>query len=181
MPEEHLLVDASRGGPLPEFDVRHHEVLLVGVLQHISQVSLQPHAQQEATSNLLDLYDLLSTLIEVDLHVVARSVATIQRLDQDGGTVSLEDAAQSVDVDLKIEQVLFGTFFLRVIGYVQFHELVEASEPVTERRVFNALFISDHKVVESHQRLNRVHQEVTVARNRADRVREERQVHDLRQ
>lgn len=55
---------------LSQLDVRHHEVLLVFVSQHIFQVSLQFLSQEVATSDFLYFDDLESSFIEVNFDEV---------------------------------------------------------------------------------------------------------------
>ena len=56
--------------PLSQLDIRHHEVLLVFVTQHIFQVSLQFLSQEVATSDFLYFDDLQSSFIEVNFDEV---------------------------------------------------------------------------------------------------------------
>ena len=63
---------------------------------------------------------------------------------------------------------------------MKFHELVEASESVTERCVLDSLFIGDHEVVQSKETLHTVNEKVTIAWNAAHGVAEQRQMNDLR-
>lgn len=71
--------------------------------------------------------------------------------------------------------------FVTIICDVPLHILVETSEAVTKRGIFNPLFISDHIVVESLETWDRVYDEVTVTRNGAHWVGKQGDVHDLRQ
>ena len=75
--------------------------------------------------------------------------------------------------------MLFCTWFIAVVSNVPFHVLVEPAEAVTKRGVLDSLFVCDHEVVKGLETGHRVNNEVTVARDGADRVSEESDVHDL--
>lgn len=126
-------------------------MLLIGILKHILQISLQFYPEQPASSNLLNLDDFLTSFIEVDLDIVSRSVTSIQALNENTWTVPLENSSQSVNIDLQVEQVLFSRLLFRIVGNVELHELVETSETVTEGCIFNSFFIGNDEVVEGKQ------------------------------
>lgn len=96
----HGLVNSPGSRSLPQLDIRHHQVLLVLVLEHVSQITLELCPEQESSCNLLNLDDLLPSLIKVDFDVVPGPIAPIQALYQDTRTISLEYSPQSIDVDL---------------------------------------------------------------------------------
>ena len=104
----HRLVDSACCCSFPELNVRHHEVLFIGVAEHVFEVLLQLESQKETTSYLLNFHDLLPSLIEVNLDIVSGPVSTIETLNQNTWTVSLKYSPQSVHVDLKIEKVLLS-------------------------------------------------------------------------
>jgi len=83
-------------------------VLFVTVAQHVLQIFLQLQSQQVATGNLLDFDDLQSSLVEIDFDEVSGSIATVQTLNENTWTVLFEDPAQSIDVDLQVEQMLLS-------------------------------------------------------------------------
>ena len=83
-------------------------MLFIGVSEHVFEVLLQLEPQEETTSYLLNFHDLLSSLIEVNLDIVPGPVASIETLNQNTWTVSLEYSPQSVNVNLKIEKVLLS-------------------------------------------------------------------------
>ena len=62
---------------------------------------------------------------------------------------------------------------------MELHELIEASESVSEGGIFDSLFVSYNKVVQSQERLDAVDQEVPVTGDAANWVAEQSQVHDL--
>lgn len=64
---------------------------------------------------------------------------------------------------------------------MELHELIEASESVSEGCIFYSLLVSYNKVVQSQERLDAVDQEVPVTGDAANWVAEQRQVHDLRE
>ena len=72
------------------------------------QVSLQFDSEQESSGNLLNLDDFLTSFIEIDFDIVTRSVTPIQALDEDTWTVPFENSSKPINIDLQIEQVLFG-------------------------------------------------------------------------
>jgi hypothetical protein len=128
-------------------------MLLVCVPQHVFQVFLEFDSQKESSGNFLNLDDLLPSLVEVDLDVVPGPVAPVEALNEDARAVSLKDTPESVNIDLKIEQMLFCGLFLGVIRNVELHELVETSESISKRSIFNSFLVSYHKVVEGQKRL----------------------------
>ena len=67
-----------------------------------------------------------------------------------------------------------------VVGNVPLHVLVKSTETVPERGVFYSLFVSYHVIVKGSQTRYRIHDKVTVAWNRADRVCKQGQMHDAR-
>tara|TARA_B110000285_G_C15076848_1_gene591255 strand:- start:412 stop:810 length:399 start_codon:yes stop_codon:yes gene_type:complete len=131
-------------------------MLLVCVPQHVFQVFLELDSQKETSGNFLNLDDLLPSFVEVNLDVVPGAIATVEALNEDTRAISLKDTPESVNVYLKIEQMLFCRLFLGVIRDVELHELVEASESVSERSIFNSLFVGYNKIVKSQKRLNAV-------------------------
>lgn len=104
----HRLVDFPCCSSLSQLNIGHHEVLFVTVAQHVLQIFLQLQSQQVATGNLLDFYDLQSSLVEIDFDEVSGSIATVQTLNENTWTVLFEDPAQSIDVDLQVEQMLLS-------------------------------------------------------------------------
>ena len=96
----HYLVDTLGSGSLPQLDVRHHQMLLIGVHQHVSEVFLEFESQQEPSSNLLNLNDFVPSFVEVDLDVITGAISSIKTLDQNAGRVSFKDSSESVDVYL---------------------------------------------------------------------------------
>ena len=75
--------------------------------------------------------------------------------------------------------MLLSTSLVTVVWDVELHELVQASESVAERGVFNPFFVSDYEVVKRFEAGNRVNHEVPVARNGTDRICEQSYVHYL--
>jgi hypothetical protein len=106
LPLNHQIEDSPGGGPLPQFNIGHHKMLLVSVLQHLEQVFLQLLSEKESSGYFLDLHGFFLPFVEVDLNIVPGSVPSVQTLDQDGRTITLEDSAQSIGVYLKVENVL---------------------------------------------------------------------------
>jgi len=104
----HRLVDFPCCSSLSQLNIGHHEVLFVTVAQHVLQIFLQLQSQQVATGNLLDFDDLQSSLVEIDFDEVSGSIATVQTLNENTWTVLFEDPAQSIDVDLQVEQMLLS-------------------------------------------------------------------------
>jgi len=84
----------------PYFLISQEEILLAGVREHVSQIIFELLPHKPASGHLLNLDDALLPLVEVYLHEVPLSVASVQRLYDYGGTVSLEDSFQPVDVHL---------------------------------------------------------------------------------
>ena len=68
---------------------------------------------------------------------------------------------------------------MTVVRDVELHELIQPSEPVAERGIFNPLLIGDYEVVKGLQTSDRVYHKVPVARNGADRICKQGDVHDL--
>ena len=176
----HCLIDSSGSCSLSEFNVGHHEVLFICVPKHIFQILLEFLSQQETSGNLLNFDDFLPSLIEVNFHIISWSITTVLTLKQNTWTVSFENSSKSVNINFKIEKMLLGWFFLSVVWNVKFHEFVETPESVTERCIFDSLFISDYEVVKSQKWLDTVNKEMTIARNAANRVAKKSQVDDLR-
>lgn len=154
-------------------------MFFIGILQHIFQIILQLQSQQEPSCNLLDLDNFLTSFVEVNLHVVTRSVASVKTLNQNTGTVSFKYSLKPIDVYLQVEQMLFCRLFFGVIWDVQFHKFIEAPKPVAKGCILNPFLISYDEVIERQQCLDAVNQEVTVAGNAAHWVAEEGQMHDL--
>lgn len=73
----HGVIDSSCSCSLSELNVRHHQMLLVGVPEHVLKIFLKLAPKKETSSDFLDLDYLLPSLIEVNLDVVSRSVASI--------------------------------------------------------------------------------------------------------
>lgn len=147
-------------------------MLLVGVSKHVPQVILELLSATVTSVNLLNLNDFLLSFVEVDLSEIPSFVTSVQRLDKYSRTIPFKNPLEPVNIDLKVKQMLLGGLLLGVIGDVQLHELIQASEPVAKRSIFNPFFVSNGVVVQSQQRLYRVHQEMSVARNRAHWVAE---------
>lgn len=112
---------------------------------------------------------------------IARAETPIQRLDKDGGRVSLKNSLQPVDVHLQVKEMVLGRALVGVVWDVQLHELVKPAKPVAKRRVLNAFLVRYHIVVESLEARYRVHDEVTVAGYLTNGVVEECDVDDLGQ
>lgn len=89
----HLVKNSSAGRPFPELNVTHHEMLLIGPSKHVSQISLELLPEKPAPSNLLNLNDFVSSLIEVDDRDVPLSVASVQTLDQNCRRVSFKNSS----------------------------------------------------------------------------------------
>ena len=159
----HGVIDSPSSSSLPELNVGHHQVLLIGIPEHVLKILLKLAPKKETSGNLLDLYNLLPPLIEVDLDIVSRSVTSIQTLDEHTRRIPLEDSPKTIDIYLQVEQMLFCTLLFSVVWDVEFHELVKTSESVAEGSIFDTLFVCDYEVVECKKRLDAVDQEVTVA------------------
>lgn len=127
----------------------------------------------------MQLDDRSESLLVVALGIVAGGTPSPEALNQDAGTVALENTLEAVHIDLEVKEVLLGRAFVGVVGDVQLHELVEATEAVTEGGVLDALLIGYHVVIERLEARNRVHQEVTVARDLTHWIVEERDLHNL--
>ena len=104
----HLVENSSAGGSLPQLNIAHHKVLLVGPPEHVSQISLELLPEQPPSRDLLYLYNLVPPLIEVDYSNVPLSISPVQALNQDSWGVPFEDPSESVDVYLQVEKVLLG-------------------------------------------------------------------------
>ena len=111
---------------------------------------------------------------------MARSVTSIQTLNQNTRRVTFEYTLQSVDINIQTNQVTLSALQLGVVGDVQLHELVKSSESVSETRIFNSLFVCNYMVIKSFESRNRVDHEVTIPWNVANRVGEESDVQDRR-
>ena len=118
----------------------------------------------------LDQNHLGLSFVEVNLHKVSAAVASVQGLDQNARRVSFKNALETVYVDVQADKMALGALFMLVVGNIQFHKLIQASEPIAKRGVFNAFFIRYDVVVERFQPRDRVDHEVSVARDVADWV-----------
>ena len=107
---------------------------------------------------------------------MARSVTSIQTLNQNTRRVAFEYTLQSVHINIQTNQVTLCTLQLGVVGDVQLHELVKSSESVSETRIFNSLFVCNYMVIKSFESWNRVDHEVTIPWNVTHRVGEESDV-----
>lgn len=128
----HGIIDSSGGSSLSELNIRHHQVLLVGVPKHVLKIPLKLAPEKEPSSNFLDFYDLLSPLIEVYLDVVSRPISSVETLDEYTRRIPLKNSSETIYVDLKVKKMLLSTLFFGVVRNVEFHELIETSEPVAE-------------------------------------------------
>jgi hypothetical protein len=99
----HVPLDDIGCVPPSELGIRQQQMLLLSVSQHVPQVLLELLPHQPSPDHLLYLYYLLLPFVEVYLDEVPLSVASVERLDQDGRTVPLEYALQSVYVNLQIK------------------------------------------------------------------------------
>lgn len=63
---------------------------------------------------------------------------------------------------------------------MKLHEFVQSSKSVAKGCILDTLFVSYYEVVKGQQRLDAVDEEVPIARDAADWIAEQRQVHDLR-
>ena len=72
---------------------------------------------------------------------MARSVTSIQTLNQNRRRVTFKYTLQSVYINIQTNQVTLSALQLGVVGDVQLHELVKSSESVSETRIFNSLFV----------------------------------------
>lgn len=120
----HIVVNSASSRSLSKLNVRHHQMLLIIVREHIFQISLQFDPKQEASGNLLDLYDFLTSFIEIYFDIVTRSVTPIQALNENTWTISFENSSESININLQVEQVLLSRFLLGVVGNMKLHELV---------------------------------------------------------
>ena len=73
----HGVIDSPCSCSLSEFNVRHHQVLLISVPEHVLKILLKLAPEKETSGDFLDLNNLLPSLIEVNLDVVSRSVTSI--------------------------------------------------------------------------------------------------------
>ena len=128
----HGVIDSSGGSSLSELNIRHHQVLFVRVPKHILKISLQLAPEKEPSSNFLDFYDFLSPLIEVYLDVVSRPITSVETLYEYTRRISLKNSSETIYIDLEVEKMLLSTLFFSVVRNVEFHELIETSEPVAE-------------------------------------------------
>lgn len=99
----HIVINSSGSGSLSKLYVRHHQMLLISVLKHIFQISLQFDPKQEASGNLLDLDDFLTSFIEINLDIVTRSVTSIQTLDENTWTIPFENSSKPININLQVE------------------------------------------------------------------------------
>lgn len=99
----HIVVDSVSSRSLSKLNVRHHQVLLIGVLKHVFQISLQFDPKQEASGYLLDLDDFLTSFIEIDLDIVSRSVTSIQALYENTWTIPFENSSKPIDINFQVE------------------------------------------------------------------------------
>lgn len=75
--------------------------------------------------------------------------------------------------------MLLSRSFVGVVWDVKFHEFVQTSESVAERRIFDSFFIGDDIVVECFQTINRVNEEVAISGDLAHWIVEQRYLHNL--
>ena len=99
----HIVVNSASSRSLSKLYVRHHQMLLIRVLEHIFQISLQFDPKQEASGNLLDLNDFLTSFIEINLDIVTRSVTPIQALNKNTRTISFENSSEPININLQVE------------------------------------------------------------------------------
>ena len=111
----HCLVYPSSRCSLPKLNIGHHQMLFIGIPEHVFQVFLESDSQQESTSYLLDFNDLLPSLIEVDFYIISGAVSSIQALDQNTRTVSFENSSETINIYFKVKKMLFGTFLFSVV------------------------------------------------------------------
>ena len=146
------------------------QILITRILQQVFQILEKTAPLDPSTHIFLDNYGVLGSLLEVKAVEVSRLVPSEQTLDQNGRTVSLETSLEPINVHLKIELVLFCAWLVTVVCYVPFHEFVEGAESISKRRIFDTLLVSDYELIESPNSWQWVHQEVSVARNGANRI-----------
>ena len=149
--------------------------------QKIFQVLDKSSALYPASYMTLNVDGVGSALLEIKLEKVARLVATKQTLNKDWRTISLEASFETVDIDLKIELMLISAWFFTVVCHVPFHIFVESSESVSERGILNSFLICHNVIVKCLKERNRIHYEVSIARNWWNWVREECNVQNIRQ
>ena len=77
--------------------------------------------------------------------------------------------------------MVFSASFMSVVRYVQLHELIKSSEPVSKTCIFNSFFIRYYIIIKCLEAWDRVYNKVTIAGYLAHRVVEQSDVHDHRQ
>ena len=76
--------------------------------------------------------------------------------------------------------MVFSASFMSVVRYVQLHELIKSSEPVSKTCIFNSFLVCDHIVIKCPETWDRIYNKVTITGYLAHRVVEQSDVHDLR-
>ena len=96
----HSVIDSPSCSSLPELNVGHHQMLLIGVPEHVLEILLELAPKEETSCDFLNLDDLLPSLIKIDLDVVSRSVTSIKTLDEHTWRISLEDSPKTINIYL---------------------------------------------------------------------------------
>lgn len=168
---ENVALNDDPCAPLSQLLVRHEQMLLSRVRQHIHEVLAEPLPCKPTSDSTLNLDGLLLPFPCFDPDQVPLSEASEDRLDHYCWTIPFKDAFKSVDIDFQIEQMLLSRLLPRILRDVEFHVFVEGSEAISEGSILDSFLVSDHVVVKRQQALERVDHEVSVARHSAHGVR----------